>query len=85
MFRVLFNIRHFVWPLLLLALFLLIIFDFLLLPYRLHLLFFGETSDQLSKAKKKKNSSGAFFSLAETETMNMDQNFHFLFLPHPFA
>jgi len=38
-FCILFNARHFVRPLLLLALFLLIIFDFLLLPYQLHLLF----------------------------------------------
>lgn len=52
-FRNLLNIRYFVWPLLLLALCLLIIFDFPLFPYQLCLIFFCKTSDQLSKEKNK--------------------------------
>lgn len=77
------NIRHFVWPLLLFALFLSIIFDFLLLLYQLWLLcVWNFRSAFESEAKCKVE---LFFSLADTKTMNMDQNFHFLFLPYPFA
>lgn len=52
-FAFLFNIRHFVWLLLLLALFLLIIFDFLLLPYQLRLLFSVKLGISFLKQKKK--------------------------------
>lgn len=58
--RILFNIRHFVWLLLLLALFLFIIFDFLLLPYQLRLLFSVKLGISFLK-KKKKKLKGSFF------------------------
>lgn len=58
--RILFNIRHFVWLLLLLALFLFIIFDFLLLPYQLRLLFSVKLG--ISFLKKKKKIKGELFS-----------------------